>query len=93
MHVSDHDPWFTFNLPRELFNSKHTSIKRVHVCCLVKEIAYLERRSLFHGGEFPIHSDSLLKVNCPLCPLHFPHLSHTLPAYRAFITLYKDDLY
>jgi hypothetical protein len=35
-----------------------------------KKLTYLERKSFFHGGEFPIHSGSLLKDNC-LAPLVF----------------------
>jgi hypothetical protein len=55
-----------FNLHRELFFILDThKIKRACFCCLLKEVTYLERRSLFYGGEFPIHSGPLLEVNCP----------------------------
>jgi hypothetical protein len=57
-----------------------------------KKPTYLGRKSFFHGGEFPIHSGQLLKANC-LAPLAFsltPLLP--LPAYRAFILTYKDDI-
>jgi hypothetical protein len=61
------------------------------ICCLLKEVTFSERRSLFHGGEFPIHSGPLLKVNCP-CTLAFPSPHAPASTHRAFISLDKDDI-
>jgi hypothetical protein len=74
------------------FYSRHILIKWMHICCLLKEVTCLERQSLFHGGKFPIHSGPLLKVSCPfLMSLAFPSPPAPPPAYRAFISLHKDD--
>jgi hypothetical protein len=60
---------------------------------MLKEITYLERRSLFHGGELPIHSGPLLEVNCPRTPCvslthrtRFSHKEHLLLYTKTTLT-------
>jgi hypothetical protein len=65
----------------------------VRVYYLLKNTTYLGKRSPFHGGKFPIHPGPLLEVNCPCVPcISPPRPPHPLIAYRAYISLCKDDI-
>ncbi len=88
--------WCTCSLPwgpvyqelmRGLFYSRHTSIKRVRVYCLLKEVTW-KGDPFFMAGNSPSTQVPCLKSTV----LVFSSPPAPAPAFRAFISLYNNDI-